>query len=498
MDGFAEYDCYDGIGLAELVRHKQVQPQELVEEAIKRIEGRNPQLNAVIHKMYDEARAAAAAPLPEGPFTGVPFLLKDLGTDYAGVPSRNGCRFFKEWVPQEDSEIVRRFKAAGLIVVGKTNTPELGLAHVTEPELFGPTNNPWNVSRTPSGSSGGSAAAVAARIVPIAHGSDGGGSIRTPASCCGVFGLKPTRGRNPRELDVESWQGLPCQHVLTRSVRDSAAILDATAGPEAGIPSTPPAPRQPFLQEVTTEPGRLRIAFSAKPLLGDKVDDVCQRALDGTVALLEELGHDLIADAPDIDGPTTAMAILTMLAAEVRTEIEEAQVLLGRQAARTEFETFTWAFRILGGHLSAADLGAAIRHFQRVSRRMNLFLEDYDVYLTPTLAQPPVETGTVTPQGAAVTILDILNRLGSGWLLVAAGLMGKAAADMFRFAPYTMPFNISGQPAMSVPLYWTDDGLPIGSHFVGRYADEATLFRLAGQLERARPWDDRLPPAVRV
>lgn len=495
MDGFSEYERYDGMGLAELVRRKEVQPLELVEAAIRRIEELNPQLNAVIYKLYDEGRAAAAA-RPGGPFAGVPFLLKDLMTDYAGAPTSNGSRFFQDYVPAVDGEMVRRYKAAGLITVGKTNAAEFGLTGVTEPELFGPTNNPWNVARTAGGSSGGAGAAVAARMVPMAHGTDGGGSIRIPAGCCGVFGLKPSGGRNPNGMEYDMWQGLVAQHVLTRSVRDSAAMLDATAGPEAGVVHYPPRPERPFLEEVTTAPGRLRIAFSAKPLLGDTVDDVCVRALAETVALLEELGHELVEDTPAIDGQASAMAYLVMYTGEVRTDIEEAQQVLGRRATRAGFEASTWALSLLGGHLSAADFVAAARQLQRTAHQLHRFLDDYDIYLTPTMAQPPVETGTVLPRGATALALKAMNRFGSGRLLEAAGMIETAAADSFRFTPYTTVFNMSGQPAMSVPLYWTDDGLPIGMQFVGRYGGEARLFRLAGQLERAKPWTDWVPPVI--
>lgn len=268
MGNFRDYEKYDGLGLAELVRKKEVKPSELVEEAISRIERLNPKLNAVIHKMYDPARQAAAGTWPEGSFPGVPFLLKDLLADYADVPTRRGSRFHNDFIPNHDSEIVKRYKKAGVIIVGKTNTPEYGLVPVTEPELFGPANNPWDLTRTTGGSSGGSAAAVAARIVPMAHGNDGGGSTRIPASCCGVFGLKPTRGRNPIGPDLdEALHGLAGDHILTRSVRDSAAMLDATAGPDLGAPYYAQPPSRPFLDEVGADPGKLRIAFTSRPFL---------------------------------------------------------------------------------------------------------------------------------------------------------------------------------------------------------------------------------------
>jgi amidase len=326
MDGFREYDHYDGLGLAELVRRKEVSPAELVEEAIRRIETVNPQINAVIHPMYDLARQQVQQGLPEGPFRGVPFLLKDLLVYYAGVPTRSGSRFFRDFVPDHDSEIVRRYRQAGVVVLGKTNTPELGLVPYTEPVLFGPSRNPWDLSRTTGGSSGGSGAAVAARLVPVAHGNDGGGSIRIPASCCGVFGLKPTRGRTPMGPDIgEAWRGMAINHVLTLSVRDSAAMLDATAGPDVGAPYIIPPPERPFLEEVGRDPGRLRIAFTTRPLLPGTVHPDCVRGVEETARLCQDLGHIVEEAAPQIDGHAFARDFLTMVCAETRADIEEGE-----------------------------------------------------------------------------------------------------------------------------------------------------------------------------
>ena len=295
MSAFPDFHEYDGLGLAELVRARRVSPAELVDEAIARIEATNPRLNAVIRKMYERAHAMVRAGVPDGPFAGVPFLIKDLLATVEGVPTSCGARILKDVPQPHDSEMVRRYQAAGLVILGKTNTPEFGLLPYTEPEAFGPTNNPWDLTRTAGGSSGGSAAAVAAAMVPLAGGGDGGGSIRIPASCCGVFGLKPTRGRTPAGPDVgENWRGYVQEHVLTRSVRDSAAMLDAVAGPDVGAPYWAPPQERPYLQEVTTEPGRLRIAFSSRPLLGHDVDAECEKGLQATVRLLEGLGHELV------------------------------------------------------------------------------------------------------------------------------------------------------------------------------------------------------------
>ncbi|MFQ5613800.1 MAG: amidase, partial [Anaerolineae bacterium] len=492
-----DYANSDGLALAELVRRKEVTPLELVEEAIRRIEALNPQLNAVIHKMYDQARAAAGGDLPDGPFKGVPFLLKDLTAAYAGEPLRSGCRFLRGFVPDHDSELVRRFKAAGLIVLGKTNTPEFGLTVVTEPELFGPASNPWDLSRTPGGSSGGTAAAVAARMVPLAHGNDGGGSIRVPASCCGLFGLKPSRGRNPLGPDFgELWQGAVCDHVLTRSVRDSAAMLDATAGPDPGAPYFAPPPERPFLDEVGADPGKLRIAFTAEPYLGHSVHDDCLKGLEETVSLLQTLGHELVEAAPQIEGKAFATAFLTMICGEVRADIEEAEVALGRKATYDDFEPATWALGLLGRKFSAVEFSRAIRYLQHATRTVGQFFEDYDLLLTPTLAQPPVLIGALQPEPVEAFGLKLLGRLNAGGVLRALQAIDTTAEKIFDFIPYTPLFNVTGQPAMSVPLYWNAEGLPIGMQFAARYAGEATLFRLAGQLEQAQPWFDRAPPIV--
>lgn len=493
--GFDAYAEFDGLGLAKLVRRGEVEPGELIEEAITRIEKLNPRLNAVIHKMYDLAREAAGGGHPVGPFGGIPFLLKDLVAAYAGVPMRLGSRFHRDFVPNHDSEIVRRFKAAGVIILGKTNTPEYGLMTVTEPELFGPSNNPWDLTRTTGGSSGGSAAAVAARIVPLAHGNDGGGSIRIPASCCGLFGLKPSRGRTPLGPDLaEAWHGLGCGHVLSRSVRDSAAMLDAIAGPDVGAPHCAPAPSRPFLDEVGADPGKLRIAFTAEPFLPAVVHQDCIGGLEATVELCKDLGHEVVEAAPQIDRRAFARAFATLVCAETRADIEEGEETLGRKATARDFEPTTWALGLLGREIDAVTLSRAIRLLKRSSRQLGRFFEAHDVLLTPTLAMPPVKTGALQPEGAEVLTMKLLGRLNAGGLLHAVADLDSLADQSFGFAPYPLLFNATGQPAMSVPLHWNDEGVPIGMQFAGRYGDEATLFRLAGQLERARPWFDRAPP----
>jgi amidase len=447
--------------------------------------------------MDDSARRTAGQPPAKGPFGGVPFLYKDLGQLVAGEPFRAGSRFLERYVADHDTELTVRYRAAGLIAIGKTNTPELGLTPFTEPELFGPTRNPWNPEHTVGGSSGGSGAAVAARMVPIASGGDGGGSIRIPASCCGVFGLKPTRGRTPTGPDYgELWHGAVAEHVLTRSVRDSAAVLDATAGPDPGAPYFAPPPARAFLDEVTRPPGRLRIAWTSTPFLGTSVHPDCERALADAVQLLGELGHELVPAEPQFDGPGFARAFITMLCSEVAADVVDAERATGARATAAEFEPATWALAVLGRALRADELSIALRLLQRQARAVGRFFAGYDLLLTPTLAEPPFRIGALQPKPAERLLLKALGRIGSGRLIRGLGLLEQLAGQVFQAIPYTPVFNITGQPAMSVPLWWNGAGLPVGVHFVGRYADEATLLRLAGQLEQARPWARRIPPGL--
>jgi len=448
-----------------------------------------------VHGMYKQALEAAVSNLPEGPFKGVPFLLKDLMAFYKGEPLTSSSRFFKDYVPDFDSELVSRYKNAGLIVVGKTNTPEFGMSFVTEPQLHGAAHNPWDLSRTTGGSSGGSAAAVATRIVPMAHGGDGGGSIRIPSSCCGVFGLKPTRGRNPLgPYYGDAWRGFVCEHVITRSVRDSAAMLDATAGPDTGAPYWCEPPVDTFLSEVGREPGKLRIAFTAQPFFSDSVDEECVYGLESTVKLCEELGHHVEEAFPELDYKSIARAFVTVVCSETRALIEQAEREFGRKASYKDFESETWVAGLLGKKCRASDLSKALNLIQTAGREIGRFFETYDILLTPTNAAPPPPIGASIVTGFQRIVVNVLGRLNAGGLINLFGGIPVFAEQAFVFAAYTPMFNATGQPAMSVPLHWTDNGLPIGMQFVGRYGDEATLFRLAAQLEKARPWADRVPP----
>jgi len=475
-----ELALLDAMAQAELVQKGEVKPIELVEAAISRIEKVNPALNAVVTEMYDLAREAASKEVPKGPFSGVPYLLKDLFPAYAGVKLSSGSAFLKDYTPTYDSELVTRYKKAGLIIVGKTNTPEFGLLPTTEPALFGACRNPWDTNRTTGGSSGGSAAAVAAGMVPMAHANDGGGSIRIPASCCGLFGLKPTRGRNPMGPDVgETPGGLVVEHAVTRSVRDSAALLDATAGADLGDPYYAAPPLRPFLSEVGQDPGKLRIAFSAKALSGVEIDPDCVKAMEDAAKLCEDLGHHVEEASPadTIDGEMLNQAFFAVWSGVCNAVLTGWSRRTGKALDSGNFEPLTWALYEMGAGISASDLILSIFHFQQVSRQVARFMVNYDVYLTPTLGEPPL------PIGSFESPAD--NPL--------LGMFRSA-----QFVPYTPLNNITGQPAMSVPLYWNEQNLPIGSHFVGRYGDEATLFRLAAQLETARPWANRRPSVFAI
>ena len=499
MNSFSELHKYDGLGLAELVRTKQISPAELVEHTISRIEAYNPKMNAVVHKMYDKARKVAESKLPEGSFMGVPFLLKDATDTVEGEPTSSGTSILRNIPRLRDNEIVQRYRAAGLVFLGKTNVPEFCILPYTEPKAFGPTCHPWDLTRTAGGSSGGSAAAVAACLVPLAGGNDGGGSIRVPASCCGVFGLKPTRGRTPSGPDVgDLWRGFAQEHVLTRSVRDSAAMLDAIAGPDVGAPYWAPPIERPYLQEVTAEPGRLRIAFTSHPFLGKDVHEDCKKGLKATVRLLEQLGHELIEAAPKVDKEAFSLAYLTMIAAETRAEVDSISSLVGRKASLSDFETGTRAMALLGHALTAGEYAKALNYLYASARVIGRFFEDYDILLTPTLSQPPVPIGSLQPSRAEHLLIGLQSRLNAAWLMKVFRVIDALADKTLDFMPYTAVFNVTGQPAMSAPLYWNESNLPIGMHFVGRFGDEATLFRLAGQLERAQPWFDRAPPGCSV
>ncbi len=473
MSPLADYESYDGLGLADLVAKGEVTPDELLDAAIERVESRNPALNAVVYTWYDEAHAAIAAGLPEGPFRGVPFLLKDLYAYFAGQPISNGSRFFDDYVPDHDSELVARYRRAGLAIFGRSASPEFGLTTTTESLLHGETHNPWNLAHTTGGSSGGAAAAVAGGVLPVAHASDGGGSIRIPASCCGLFGMKPTRGRNPAGPDVgEGWSGMSTAHVVSRSVRDSAAMLDATAGPDLGAPYWAEPPTRPWLEEVSANPGRMRIAYQTRAFNGAETHPDCAAAVDDAAKLCAELGHDVEAAELTVDAQTLGEATLTVIGSNVRALVEDRAAELERDFTPDDMELITYGMVMGAVEAPAAAYARSVRVLHAAGRRVARFLESYDVLLTPTMATPPLELGRLS-----------LSRSD----------FDAYRDDIMRTVGFTSLLNAAGNPAMSVPLAWNSAGLPVGSQFVGRYGDEATLYRLAAQLEEARPWKDRRP-----
>ena len=471
-----EYSNYDGLGLAELVSYGDVSPGELVEAAVAGIEKHNPALNAVIYKMYDQARTRAAAlgKLPRrGVFHGVPFLLKDFLGNYEGVPTANACRFMAGVPAVRDDTLVVRYKEAGLVPLGKTNVPECGILPTTEPALYGACHNPWNLDHSTGGSSGGSAAAVAAGIVPLAHANDGGGSIRIPASCCGLVGLKPTRGRNPMGPDIgDAMAGFAVEHVVSRTVRDSAAALDCSNGPEIGDPYWAPPVAKRYLEEIETAPGELRIAFATTAPNGSKLHPECVAAVESTAKLCEELGHVVEEASPPIDPNMMMSSFLTVFTAGGAMLIEAFAMLNGRQPNESEFEGLTWGLYQQGRQITAPQYMMAVAMSQIMARHIARFHETYDCWLTPTLGTPPIKLGTI----------DIQQR---------DTLLGMA--PLADYVPFTPIQNATGQPSISLPLHWTPDGLPVGVMFTGRFGDEATLFRLAAQLEQARPWKDKRP-----
>ena len=473
MSGFTDYEQYDGLGLADLVRRHKVTPRELLEAAIECVEARNMAVNAVVMKLYDDGRKAIAEGLSDGPFRGVPFLMKDLTSPVAGVSMTRGSKFFADTAPASaDSEHVKRLKRAGLVIFGRTNTPELGLSLTCEPQLHGPTRNPWDVARISGGSSGGAAAAVAARMLPMAHASDGFGSIRVPAACCGLVGLKPTRSRNTfAPFSGEGLGGLSTEHAVTLTLRDCAALLDATCGPGPGDPYIAPLPAGPFLKEVGTRPGKLRIAWSATAANGTKVESECLRVLAETVKLCADLGHHVEECDPDIDRAAVVPTFLTLASANTVVNLAS-HPSAGRPAREGEVERITWLTAERGESVTGADYVRATQAAHRLGRQMAAFHAEWDVLLTPGLSAAPVRLG---------------------WIDMMMEDVDEYWRRVFTFSPFTVCFNITGQPALMLPLGQSSGGLPLAVQFVARYGDEATLFRLGAQLEAARPWLGRKP-----
>jgi amidase len=470
----------DATAQAELVRTGEASPPDLVEAAIERIEALNPRLNAVIHELFEEARAEAAGPIPDGPFRGVPFLHKDIGAALAGQPLHMGMRALREagFRAVVDTYLARRFREAGLVSLGKTNVPELGILPTTEPEAYGPTPNPWDPSRSAGGSSGGSAAAVASGMVPIAHANDGGGSIRIPASSCGLVGLKPSRQRiSEGPLIGDSMSGLTCELIVSRSVRDTARVLDAVHGPAPGDPYVAPPPARPYADELEADPAPMKLGIMTRSLAGLEVDPVVVEAARDAARLLESLGHAVEDSAPaGFEEMNLVDNFLARWSAGVAGSLALLGSVLGRELGPDDVEPLTWALAEQGQRVSAPEYLGAINRHQVMSRMIADWYErdGFDLLLTPTLGTPPPPLGSYDDSGPD-----------------PMAAMERAK----RTAAFTGSFNVTGQPAISLPLYWDGDGLPIGVQLVAPLGREDLLIRLAAQLERARPWADRRPPA---
>jgi len=474
----AELARLDATAQAELVRSGQASPAELVEAAITRIEAVDPQLNAVIHRQFDHARACAAGELPDGPFRGVPFLVKDLdNSQEAGQPYHAGTRYLQKhgYTPTADSELIRRYKAAGLVITGRTNCPEFGLQPTTEPATHGPTHNPWDPTRSPGGSSGGSAAAVAAGLVPMAHAGDGGGSIRIPASACGLVGLKPSRARHTNAPENEAWAGLVVRNVVSRSVRDTAAALDAIAGPAPGDPYQAPPPARPYVEEVGADPGPLRVGWLIDDPGGEvPTEPACADAVRSTLGLLEGLGHRIEDSVPDgLKSEEVVGNFTACFGAWTAQEVLGLEALVGEPLVEGDVEPATAALAELGGTVTAVQYLDALDRLQTWTRKLVAWWEDHDVLVLPTMPVLP------TPLGAFDGPPD--NPL--------AGMAMSTTVVL-----YTAPFNISGQPAISLPMHWSEEGLPVGVQLVAAYGREDGLLQVAAQLEAAASWADRTPP----
>lgn len=476
MATFHEYESFDAVGLADLIARREINAKTVLEAAIERIEARNPTVGAVIHRMDDEARRILAAGV-SGPFAGVPYLLKDLNVLYTGQPTRNGSASFASYVADHDSTITTRLKAAGLVVTGKTTTPEYGVSPCAEPVAQGViARNPWDLSRTPGGSSSGAAAAVAIGMVPAAHATDGGGSIRIPASWCGLFGLKPTRSRNPVGPDTgEGWSGLGVGHAITRSVRDSAALLDATHGPEIGAPYVAPAPARRFVEEVGADPGKLRIALAIRSPTGTTLHPDTIAAARDAAKLCADLGHHVEEALPDLDGEAMSWAYRLVIGANLANLVELRGQVLGKKLGPADIEPITrlWAEASLGR--TAIEYARMTQIIHGTGRKLAQFFERYDVLLSPTVGTPPPVLGEISMRD------ENLDRY---------------IAQVWDLVPFTLMINYAGTPAATLPLHWNAAGLPIGVQVATRYGDEATIFRLSSQLEQARPWFGRRPPTA--
>lgn len=487
-----EYRSFDALGLAQLVRAGDVAPSELLEVARRQADSVNSDINAIVRFMDAEADRRVGEELV-GPFAGVPFLIKDLGQDYAGLPSSNGSRSLARIPAAEHSTVVRRWIDAGLVIFGKTNTPEFGAKGITEPALFGPTRNPWSLDRAPGGSSGGSAAAVAAGIVAVAGANDGGGSIRIPAACCGLVGLKPGRGLVPMGPAVgEAMHGAAVQGVVSRSVRDTAAMLDVLKGGELSGPYLPAVPAQTFLSQVGVDPGRLRIGLCSSSAINASPHLEAQAAVDAAAKVLTDLDHTVeILDEPPFDDATLAQDFLATWFTYLAWEVTEAKRRTGCGDEGFEFDTRLMA--ALGRARGSVEYVDAVMRRHDHARRLTSYFERYDLLLTPTLADLPPRIGSLDTPRHLRLAAEILLKTGTAGLLRHSALTDQIIHNSLSWIPYTQLANVTGRPALSLPLHWTADGIPMGVQFTAQLGGEAMLVRVAAQLEEAMPWADRRP-----
>ncbi len=476
-----DYADYDALGLAELVRSKQVKPEELLDAALTRAETAQDTLNCFTTLEPDLARRAITDGLPEGPFAGVPFATKDLGVEVKGVKLTNGCRAYKDNIATRDSTLTTRYRKAGLVLFGVTNSPEFGLTTTTESILHGQTRNPWDLTRTSGGSSGGASAAVCAGVLPIANASDGGGSIRIPAACCGLVGMKPSRGRTPMgPARTEGWLGQSVVHAVSRSVRDNAALLDATCGRETGARYVAPPPERSYLEETQRDPKQLKIALWRTAPNGTEPSEEAAKGLAATARLLESLGHIVEEAAPKLDGDALSKGALFNISANIAAVIDEWGQMRGKPVSEDELEPITFQMANLGRNVPMVELARANNAFITAAIAFEQFLDTggYDLTLSPTLSRPPELLGRMALDAPPSEMAELVG----------------------SFTPHCPVFNQMGMPAISLPLHWSaatetaPDGLPMGMMFGGRCGDEGLLYALSGQLERAAPWSDRKPP----
>lgn len=485
---YTEYIQYDGLGLAQLIQQKQVQAQELLELAIQRSQVVNPKLNAITIPIFEHARAKLVA-TPQGPFAGVPFLLKDLHQDYAGIATSYGSNSLKRkhYIADQTAEIVKRWEKTGVSILGLTNTPEFGIKGITEPTAWGSCHNPWNLKHNSGGSSGGSASAVAAGIVPLAGASDGGGSIRIPASYCGLFGLKPSRGRTPWGPHFsEAMHGAAMQHVLSKSVRDSAAMLDASHGTSVYSTFQIQAPEQTYLSQIQQAPRRLKIAFSTRSPIGSKVSKDAIAAIQHTAKLLESLGHEVIEAEPKINGLALAKDFVRAWFSQCAYTVQQFKQLHG--AKDQDFELDTRVIAAMGAKVSALNYIQNLNNWGMYSSQMNHFFQQYDLYLLPATASVAPKNGQVKTPSWQVPLMQTLLKIDQAHHIANSKLLEYIVKDNLQWVPFTQLANITGLPAMSVPLFWNQDQLPLGSQFIAPFAAEGLLLQLAAQLEQAQPW----------